>query len=125
MKTAAMILAIVAFGAAMISGLIHHGLKTQAHKANGERWPGMKSWMWNMPLRVRDFQGHAADLAAASTKVAIVGYACFLAAIVALAIAKDDPAFWYDAIGALAISPVVLGLFALCLHRSPNSKMGH
>jgi hypothetical protein len=122
MKTAAMILAIVAFGAAMINLWKFYHLKTEALRANGDSWAGLKSWMWNAPLRVRGFQGHAADLAAASTKAGIVFYVCFLVAIVAFSTANDD---FDTAIVALCFSPIVLGFFALCLLRSPNSKMGH
>jgi hypothetical protein len=121
MKTAAMIFAVLGFGGGAIGWLMFYGLRKEALKADGDRWPVL-GWMSNMPLEVRNFHGHAADLAAASTKAGIVGYVCFLVATVALAIANDDPD---TAILALVFSPFVLGIFALCLLRSPSSKTGH
>jgi|SRR5262249_45266686 len=124
MKAIAMIFAVLAFGGSLISLWMFYHLKTEAHRANGERWPVLKSWMWNMPLRVSDFQGHAADLAAASTKAGMAFFVCFVAGFFAFAIATGKPEAWDMAFLGLILSPVLLGLSALHLRRSSNGRMG-
>ena len=125
MKTAAMIFAVLAFGGAAICWLMSNSLTAKAYRARGDDRPAWKAWTWNWPLEVSNFDGHAADLAAASNKAGIAGYVCFLAALFALAIGKDDPQLWNFAVGGLLFSPLVLGVFALCLLRSPKRTAGH
>jgi hypothetical protein len=123
MQTVANVVSVVSGALAVMGFVLYRVWIWRAAKSIPDR---RHKWLAFTELQLLDpneLSGNARQLARNAYKAAILGLAFFMVILSAQAV--GDPRLWNVVALGLLICPMVMGLAALFLLRSPNREAGH